>query len=62
MWKPILLCLSLFAAAALALAGSARYLEPAALPKAAAAGLCVIGIVFILSARSARPVDEPEAD
>jgi hypothetical protein len=50
MWKSIVLCVSLFGGAALGLGLGARYVEPAALPAAAAIGLCVIGIVLILAA------------
>ena len=53
MWKSILLCGSLFAGAALGLALGARFLEPAALPAAAAIGLCLIGVVLILAAPTA---------
>jgi hypothetical protein len=50
MWKTIVLCASLFASAALGILTAARWLEPAALPFAAAIGLCLIGIVLILAA------------
>jgi hypothetical protein len=50
MWKSIVLCGSLFAVAALGLALGARFVEPAALPAAAAIGLCLIGVVLILAA------------
>jgi hypothetical protein len=50
MWKSILLCVSLFGGAALGLGLGARFVEPAALPAAAAIGLCVIGVVLILAA------------
>ncbi len=50
MWKSIVLCVSLFGGAALGLAVGARYVEAAALPAAAAIGLCVIGVVLILAA------------
>jgi hypothetical protein len=50
MWKSIVLCVSLFGGAALGLALGARFVEPAALPAAAAIGLCVIGVVLILAA------------
>lgn len=53
MWKSIVLCVSLFAGAALGLALGARFVEPAALPAAAAIGLCVIGVVLILAAPTA---------
>ena len=52
MWKSIVLCVSLFGGAALGLALGARFVEPAALPAAAAIGLCVIGVVLILAAPS----------
>jgi hypothetical protein len=55
MWKSIVLCVSLFGGAALGLALGARFVEPGALPAAAAIGLCVIGVVLILAA----PTDEP---
>jgi hypothetical protein len=54
MWKSIVLCVSLFGGAAMGLALGARFVEPAALPAAAAIGLCVIGVVLILAA----PTDE----
>ena len=57
MWKSIVLCVSLFGGAALGLTLGARFVEPAALPAAAAIGLCVIGVVLILSA----PTVEAEA-
>lgn len=50
MWKSIVLCVSLFGGAALGLAVGARFVEPAALPAAAAIGLCVIGVILILAA------------
>src|SRR5262249_33482505 len=50
MWKSIVLCVSLFGGAAMGLALGARFVEPAALPAAAAIGLCLIGVVLILSA------------
>jgi hypothetical protein len=50
MWKSIVLCVSLFGGAALGLTLGARFVEPAALPAAAAIGLCVIGVVLILAA------------
>jgi hypothetical protein len=50
MWKSILMCISLFGSVALALVYGARWIEPAALPPAAAVGLCLIGIVLIRSA------------
>src|SRR4051794_33122837 len=53
MWKSIVLCASLFGGAALGLALGARFVEPAALPAAAAIGLCVIGVVLILAAPTA---------
>lgn len=53
MWKSIVLCVSLFGGAALGLALGARFVEPAALPAAAAIGLCVIGVVLILAAPTA---------
>ncbi|MDB4971324.1 MAG: hypothetical protein JWN44_7013 [Myxococcales bacterium] len=61
MWKSIVLCVSLFGGAALGLALGARFVEPAALPAAAALGLCVIGVVLILSAPQAEATME-EAD
>ena len=57
MWKSIVLCVSLFGGAALGLSLGARFVEPAALPAAAAIGLCVIGVVLILAA----PTVEVEA-
>jgi hypothetical protein len=48
MWKTIVLCGSLFASAALGLAMAARWLEPSALPAAAAIGVSLIGVVLIL--------------
>jgi hypothetical protein len=57
MWKTILLCASLFGAAALGLMTGSRWVEPAALPAAAAIGLCLIGIVLILAAPT--PDEEP---
>jgi hypothetical protein len=57
MWKSIVLCVSLFGGAAMGLALGARFVEPAALPAAAAIGLCVIGVVLILAA----PTVEQEA-
>ena len=57
MWKSIVLCVSLFGGAALGLSLGARFVEPAALPAAAAIGLCVIGVVLILAA----PTVEAEA-
>jgi hypothetical protein len=50
MWKSIVLCGSLFAGAAMGLAVGARFVEPSALPAAAAIGLCLIGVVLILAA------------
>lgn len=50
MWKSIVLCVSLFGGAAIGLTLGARFVEPAALPAAAAIGLCVIGVVLILAA------------
>lgn len=50
MWKSIVLCISLFGGAALGLALGARYMEPSALPAAAAIGLCLVGVVLILAA------------
>jgi hypothetical protein len=52
MWKPIILCASLFGGGAVGLAAGARWIDPMALPAAAAIGLCVIGIVLILVAPS----------
>jgi len=57
MWKSIVLCVSLFGGAALGLVLGARFVEAAALPAAAAIGLCVIGVVLILAA----PTAEAEA-
>ena len=57
MWKSIVLCVSLFGGAALGLSLGARFVEPAALPAAAAIGLCVIGVVLLLAA----PTVEAEA-
>src|SRR5437870_4219939 len=58
MWKTIVLCASLFGSAALGLVTAARWVEPAALPMAAAIGLCLVGIVLILAApgRSSEPL------
>lgn len=53
MWKSIVLCISLFGGAALGLSVGARFVEPAALPAAAAIGLCLIGVVLILAAPTA---------
>src|SRR5262245_9334303 len=53
MWKSIVLCVSLFGGAALGLSVGARFVEPAALPAAAAIGLCLIGVVLILAAPTA---------
>jgi hypothetical protein len=50
MWKTVILCVSLFASAALGLVAVGRFVEAAALPAAAAIGLCLIGIVLILVA------------
>ena len=64
MWKSIVLCVSLFGGAALGLGLGARYVEPAALPAAAAIGLCVIGIVLILAAPTSEASldqEEPQA-
>lgn len=58
MWKSIVLCVSLFGGAALGLALGARFVEPAALPAAAALGLCVIGVVLILAAPTAEQAVE----
>ena len=41
MWKSIVLCVSLFGGAALGLSFGARFVEPAALPAAAAIPACV---------------------
>ena len=60
MWKSIVLCVSLFGGAALGLALGARFVEPAALPAAAAIGLCVIGVVLILAAPTAEQTIETE--
>lgn len=61
MWKSIVLCVSLFGGAALGLAVGARFVEPAALPAAAAIGLCVIGVVLILAAPTADATLDEEA-
>jgi hypothetical protein len=53
MWKSIVLCASLFAGAAMALALGARFVEPGAMPAAAAIGLCLVGVVLILAAPTA---------
>lgn len=50
MWKTILLCASLFGSAALGLLAAARWIEPAALPFAAAIGVSLVGVVLILAA------------
>jgi hypothetical protein len=55
MWKTIVLCASLFGSAALGLVTAARWLEPAALPAAAAIGVCLIGVVLILLSPTAQP-------
>ena len=60
MWKSIVLCVSLFGGAALGLALGARFVEPAALPAAAAIGLCVIGVVLILAAPTAEETEAIE--
>ena len=60
MWKSIVLCVSLFGGAALGLALGARFVEPAALPAAAAIGLCVIGVVLILAAPTAEQAETIE--
>jgi hypothetical protein len=60
MWKSIVLCVSLFGGAALGLALGARFVEPAALPAAAAIGLCVIGVVLILAAPTAEAAEAIE--
>jgi hypothetical protein len=60
MWKSIVLCVSLFGGAALGLALGARFVEPAALPAAAAIGLCVIGVVLILAAPTAEATMDEE--
>jgi hypothetical protein len=60
MWKSIVLCVSLFGGAALGLALGARFVEPAALPAAAAIGLCVIGVVLILAAPTAEQTEAIE--
>jgi hypothetical protein len=57
MWKSIVLCVSLFAGAALGLSVGARFVEPAALPAAAAIGLCLIGVVLILAAPTAEAAE-----
>ena len=58
MWKSIVLCVSLFGGAALGLSFGARFVEPAALPAAAAIGLCLIGVVLILAAPTAQDAAE----
>lgn len=60
MWKSIVLCVSLFGGAALGLVLGARFVEPAALPAAAAIGLCVIGVVLILAAPTAETTIETD--
>src|SRR4051812_44809850 len=60
MWKSIVLCVSLFGGAAMGLALGARFVEPAALPAAAAIGLCVIGVVLILAAPTGEQTIETE--
>ena len=61
MWKTIILCASLFGVAALGLVTAARFVEPAALPVAAAIGLCLVGVVLILIApgRAVAPQLQP---
>ncbi len=61
MWKSIVLCVSLFGGAAMGLALGARFVEPAALPAAAAIGLCVIGVVLILAAPTTETTIETDA-
>jgi hypothetical protein len=61
MWKSIVLCVSLFGGAAMGLALGARFVEPAALPAAAAIGLCVIGVVLILAAPTSDQVEDAAA-
>lgn len=61
MWKSIVLCISLFGGAALGLALGARFVEPAALPAAAAIGLCVIGVVLILAAPTSDAIETARA-
>jgi hypothetical protein len=58
MWKSIVLCVSLFGGAALGLATGARFVEAAALPAAAAIGLCLIGVVLILAAPAAQATED----
>ncbi len=53
MWKSIALCAALYLGAAVGLAESARWIEPSAWAAATAVGLCVIGVVLILSAPAA---------
>ncbi len=62
MWKSIVLCISLFGGAALGLALGARFVQPAALPAAAAIGLCLIGLILILAAPTAAEVRLAEGD
>ena len=62
MWKSIVLCVSLFGGAALGLALGARFVEPAALPAAAAIGLCVIGVVLILAAPTSDSIATDETE
>ena len=61
MWKTIILCASLYGVTALGLVTAARFVEPAALPAAAAIGLCLVGVVLILIApgRDAAPQLQP---
>src|SRR5260370_22351880 len=65
MWKAMPLVTVLFGGAALGLAQVARWLEPSALPAAAAAGLFAIGLVLIFasptrSAEASEPRVTPE--
>ncbi len=62
MWKSIVLCVSLFGGAALGLALGARFVDAAALPAAAAIGLCLIGVVLILAAPTAEEEASMEQD
>src|SRR2546426_805804 len=58
MWKTIVLCASLFAGAAFGLAAAASFIEPKALPLAAAIGGCLVGVTLILAA----PADPLSSD
>lgn len=60
MWKAMALVTLLFGGAALGLAQGARWLEPSALPAAAAAGLFAIGLVLIIASPRSADAVEPQ--